>query len=207
MSREHIQNKANADIDEASLGFEQRLTTAEQHLREKEQDLRKDAQALAQPLKDEELEWISADGNRTGTTTLGSRMKRLQKTVDTQEQELAYQLDDWNNCQTELREMVLQYFGPEGLKQMEEGMFEVGNALSEEFMEFKEEIDAEKKRFAAMIKEARNASVKQMKQSEEVSDSINYAFLQTDHIRAQKLYLRQKKIEEDFLAMLADEEY
>ena len=79
--------------------------------------------------------------------------------------------------------MVLQYFGPEGLKQMEEGLFEVGNALSEEFKEFKEEIDAEKKRFAAMIKEARNTSVKQMKQSEEVSDSIDYAFCHTDHMR------------------------
>ena len=207
MSREHIQNKADANIDEVSHGFEQRLTKADQHLREKEQDLRKDAQALTQPLKDEELEWISADGNRTGTTTLGSRMKRLQKTVETQEEELARQLDEWNKCQAELREMVLQYFGLQGLKQMEEGMFEVGNALSEEFMEFKEEIDAEKQRFAAMIKEARNASVKQMKQSEEVSDSTDYAFFHTDHIRVQKLYLRQKKIEEDFLAMLADEEY
>ena len=90
---------------------------------------------------------------------------------------------------------------------MEEGMFEVGNALSEEFKEFKKEIDAEKKRFATMIKEARNASIKQMKQSEEVSNSIHYAYFNTDHLRTQKLYLRQKKIEEDFLAMLADEEY
>ena len=207
MSREHIQNKANADIDAASLGFEQRLTIADQHLREKEQDLFKETQAMTQPLKDEELEWTSADGNRTGTTILGVRMNKLQKAVDAHEQELARQLDEWNKCQAELRDMVLQYFGPEGLKQMEEGIFEVGNALSEEFMEFKEEIDAEKKRFATMIKEARNASVKQMKQSEEVSDSIDYAFFHTDHIRIQKLYLRQKKIEEDFLAMLADEEY
>ena len=207
MSREHIQNKANADIDAASLGFEQRLTIADQHLREKEQDLFKETQAMTQPLKDEELEWTSADGNRTGTTILGVRMNKLQKAVDTHEQELARQLDEWNKCQAELRDMVLQYFGPEGLKQMEEGIFEVGNALSEEFKEFKEEIDAEKKRFATMIKEARNASVKQMKQSEEVSDSIDYAFFHTDHIRIQKLYLRQKKIEEDFLAMLADEEY
>lgn len=207
MARECIQNKANAAIDEASLGFEQRLTAADKQLREKEQDLRKDIQALTIPLKDEELEWISTDGNRTGTTTLGSRMHKLQKTVDTQEQELARQLDDWNKCQAELREMVLQYFGPEGLKQMEEGMFEVGNALSEEFKEFKEEIDAEKKRFANMIKEARNASVEQMKQSEEVSDINAYALFHTDHIHIQKLHLRQKKIEEDFLAMLADEEY
>ena len=207
MSREHIQNKANAEIDAASRGFEQRLTITDQHLREKEQDLLKETQALTQPLKDEELEWTSKDGNRTGTTTLGVRMNKLQKAVNTHEQELARQLDDWNKCQAELRDMVLQYFGPEGLKQMEEGMFEVGNALSEEFKEFKEEIDAEKKRFATMIKEARNASVKQMKQSEEVSDSINYGFFHTDHIRIQKLYLRQKKIEEDFLAMLADEEY
>ena len=207
MSREHIQNKANADIDAASLGFEQRLTIADQHLREKEQDLLKETQALTQPLKDEELEWTSTDGNRTGTTILGLRMNKLQKAVDTHEQELTRQLDDWNKCQAELRDMVLQFFGPQGLKQMEEGMFEVGNALSEEFKEFKEEIDAEKKRFATMIKEARNASVKQMKQSEEVSDSIDYGFFHTDYIRIQKLYLRQKKIEEDFLAMLADEEY
>ena len=207
MSRECIQNKANANIDEASIGFERRLIAADKQLREKEQGLRKDIQTLTQSLKDEELEWISADGNRTGITTLGSRMHRLQKTVDTQEQELARQLDDWNKCQAELREMVLQYFGPDGLKQMEEGMFEVGNALSAELEEFKEEIDAEKKRFAAMIKEARNASIKQMKQSEEVSRSIDYPFFHTDHIRVQKLYLRQKKIEEDFLAMLADEEY
>ena len=99
MSREHIKGKANADIDAASLGFEQRLTIANQDIREKEQDLRKDTQALTQPLKDEELEWISKDGNRTGTTTLGLRMNRLQQTVDSQEQALARQLDDWNKCQ------------------------------------------------------------------------------------------------------------
>ncbi|KAK0514629.1 hypothetical protein JMJ35_003246 [Cladonia borealis] len=189
VSREHIQHMANADIDAASLGFKQRLTETDQHFREKEQDLLEDKQAMIQPFQDDELEWISADGNRTGTTILGSRMKRFHKTVEANAQELARQLDDWNKCQAQLRDMVLEIFGPEGLKQMEEGVFEVGNALSEEFKEFKEEIDAEKKRFATMIKEARNASVKQMKESEE------------------KLYLRQKKIEEDFLAMLADEEY
>lgn len=189
VSREYIQHMANADIDAVSLGFEQRLTTSDQRFREKEQDLLEGSQAMTQPFQDDELEWISTDGNRTGTTILGSRMKKFHKTVETHAQELARQLDDWNKCQAELRDMVLQYFGPEGLNQMEEGMFEVGNALSEEFKEFKKEIDAEKKRFATMIKESRNASVKQMKESEE------------------KLYLRQKKIEEDFLAMLADEEY
>ena len=206
-SREHIQHKANADIDAASLGFEERLTASDQHFREKEQDLLEINRAMTQPFEDDELEWISADGNRTGTTILGSRMKRFNKTVETNAQELARQLDDWNKCQAELRDMVLQYLGPEGLKQMEEGVFEVGNALSDEFKEFKEEIDAEKKRFANMIKESRNASIKQIKASEEVSDSIDYALSHTDHILIQKLYLRQKKIEEDFLAMLADEEY
>lgn len=207
VSREYIQHMANADIDAVSLGFEQRLTTSDQRFREKEQDLLEGSQAMTQPFQDDELEWISTDGNRTGTTILGSRMKKFHKTVETHAQELARQLDDWNKCQAELRDMVLQYFGPEGLNQMEEGMFEVGNALSEEFKEFKKEIDAEKKRFATMIKESRNASVKQMKESEEVSDSIDYAFFHTDHVLIQKLYLRQKKIEEDFLAMLADEEY
>ena len=198
---------ANADIDAASLGFEQRLTISDQHFREKEQDVLENGQALTQPFQDEELEWISTDGNRTGKTILGLRMTKFHKTVETHAQELACHLDEWNKCQAELRDMVLEYFGPEGLKQMEEGIFEVGNALSEEFKEFKEEIDAEKKRFAAMIKESRNTSVKQMKDSEEVSDSIDYTLFHTDHILIQKLYLRQKKIEEDFLAMLADEEY
>ena len=198
---------ANADIDAASLGFKQRLTETDQHFREKEHDLLEDKQAMIQPFQDDELEWISADGNRTGTTILGSRMKRFHKTVEANAQELARQLDDWNKCQAQLRDMVLELFGPEGLKQMEDGVFEVGNALSEEFKEFKEEIDAEKKKFATMIKEARNASVKQMKESEEVSNSIDFALFRTDHISIQKLYLRQKKIEEDFLAMLADEEY
>ena len=198
---------ANADIDAASLGFKQRLTELDQHFRQEEQDLLEDKQAMIQPFQDEELEWISADGNRTGTTVLGSRMKRFHKTVEANAQELARQLDDWNKCQAQLRDMVLELFGPEGLKQMKDGVFEVGNALSEEFKEFKEEIDAEKKKFATMIKEARNASVKQMKESEEVSNSIHYALFRTDHTLIQKLYLRQKKIEEDFLAMLADEEY
>ena len=198
---------ANADIDAASFGFKQRLTETDQHFREKEQALLEDKQAMIQPFQDDELEWISADGNRTGTTILGSRMKKFHKTVEANAQELARQLDDWNKCQAQLRDMVLELFGPEGLKQMEDGVFEVGNALSEEFKEFKEEIDAEKKKFATMIKEARNASVKQMKESEEVSNSIYYALFRTDHILIQKLYLRQKKIEEDFLAMLADEEY
>ena len=198
---------ANADIDTAFLGFEQRLTMSDQKFCEKEQDVLEDNQAMSQPFQDDELEWISTDRNRTGKTILGLRMKRFHKTVETHAQELARHLDDWNSCQAELRDMILEYFGPEGLKQMEEGTFEVGNALSEEFKEFKEEIDAEKKRFATMIKESRNASVKQMKESEEVSDSIDYAYFHTDHILIQKLYLRQKKIEEDFLAMLADEEY
>ena len=198
---------ATADIDAASLGFKQRLTEIDQHFREKEQDFLEDKQAMIQPFQDDELEWISADGNRTGTTILGSRMKRFHKTIEANTQELARQLDDWNKCQAQLRDMVLELFGPEGLKQMEDGVFEVGNALSEEFKEFKAEIDAEKKKFATMIKEARNASVRQMKESEEVSNSIDYALFRTDHILIQKLYLRQKKIEEDFLAMLADEEY
>ena len=198
---------ANADIDAASLGFKQRLIELDQHFREKEQDLLEDKQAMIQPFQDEELEWISADGSRTGTTILGSRMKRFHKTVEANAQDLARQLDDWNKCQAQLRDMVLELFGSKGLKQMEDGVFEVGNALSEEFKEFKEEIDAEKKKFATMINEARNASVKQMKESEEVSNSTDYAFFRTDHILIQKLYLRQKKIEEDFLAMLADEEY
>ncbi len=182
VSREHIQQMANADIDAASLGFEQRLTVSDQHFREKEQDVLEDNQAMTQPFQDEELEWISAEGNRTGKTILGLRMKKFHKTVETHAQELACHLDDWNKCQAELRDMVLEYFGPEGLKQMEEGTFEVGNALSEEFKEFKEEIDGEKKRFAIMIKESRNASIKQMKESEEVSDSIKYAFFHADHI-------------------------
>ncbi len=206
-SREHIQNMANADIDAAFVGLEQRLTISDQHFREKEQDVLKDGQALTKPFKDEELEWISTDGNRTGTTILGLRMKKLQKTVDTHEQQLACHLDDWNKCQAELQNMVVEYFGPEGLKQTEAGVYEVGNALSEEFKEFKEEIDAEKKRFATMLKDSGNTFVEQMKESEKVSDSIDIDFSHTDRILIQKLQLKQKKIEEDFLAMLADEEY
>ena len=198
---------ANADIDAAFRGLEQRLTISDQRFREQEQDALKENQALTQPFQDDELDWISADGNRTGTTILSSRMKKFQKTLDTQEQKLAGHLDEWNKCQAEFRDIIVEYFGPEGLKQMEEGVFEVGNALSEEYKEFKEEIDAEKKRFAAMLKKSGDTSVERMKESEKVSDSIGFAFSHTDRILIQKLHLQQKKMEEDFMAMLADEEY
>ena len=89
---------ANADIDTAFLGFEQRLTMSDQKFCEKEQDVLEDNQAMSQPFQDEELEWISTDRNRTGKTILGLRMKKFHKTVETHAQELARHLDDWNSC-------------------------------------------------------------------------------------------------------------
>ncbi|MCJ1454982.1 hypothetical protein MMC28_005335 [Mycoblastus sanguinarius] len=188
-SREHIQNKASDEVDAAFFGVSQRLEESNDHFHHLEQDAIEVTEALQYPLQDQTLEWISKDGKQSGETVLGRRMKTFQKTVEAEEEALQRQLDEWVKVQDEIRRVALEVVGPEGLERMMAGNLDTTTFTSVEQREMTEEIEVEKKRFKEQIEQAGKVSMKAMKDNEK------------------QLKLKQREVEESFMAMLRDEEY
>lgn len=126
------------------------------------------------PLKELVLEWTSTDGKHSGKAILGHRMKKFQKTVETEEKEIERQYEEWTGVQAEIRRLALEVIGPDGLEGVLAGNIESSTFIDEEQEEMREEIEAEKKRFKEQIEQAGKASMKAMKDGEKVSSLKHY---------------------------------
>jgi len=139
------------------------LTETNEQYDKKEQEVVNLAGQITAPFKTEELGWTSTDGKQSGTVVLSNRMKKLQKTVDVEEKELIRQWDEWVDSEAELDQLAAEVAAPAVA-----GNVHTYLALSADEREMMDEIKAEVDRFQKMMKEAAEASLKAMKESEKV---------------------------------------
>lgn len=121
----------------------------------KEQRVISTATKLLAPFKDERLEWISSDGKQTGTVSLSKCVKKLQKTLVAEQEEVIRQWDEWLMAEAELDQINAEVT-------MTASGFPVMDA------ELEAEVEAEKERFRQLMDEAAKAAEKAMKQAEKV---------------------------------------
>ena len=86
--RIHIRGEAVATHAATYGGLSQKLTEIDENYNSKDQEALDTAKDITTPLKDVELFWISEDGKQTGTVNVGNRMRKLQKTLDAEKEEL-----------------------------------------------------------------------------------------------------------------------
>lgn len=187
-SRETIEEKAIAVLDSTYLALSQRLVDSHDFFNQRTQDVIKVNDLIANPLKEQELEWTSTDGKQSGKTVLGVRMKKFQKTVEAEEKEFERQFDEWTRVQAEFRHIASLIVGPDGLDNLLAGNFDPNSFVDAEQREMMEEIEAEQKLFMEQIEQAGKEAMEAMTESEK------------------KLDLKQKKGVESFLAILRDDE-
>ena len=126
----------------------------------KEQQVINNAKELLAPFKDEQLEWISSDGKQTGTVSLHKCVKKLQKTLDAEQEELIRQWDEWVTVEAELDQIATE-------------VAMTASGLPAIDAELEAEVEAEKKRFRQLMDEATKAAEKAMKQAEKVTSLIS----------------------------------
>lgn len=131
-------------------------------------------QTLALPFKNEELKWTSLDGKQSGSTTLGVRMKRLEKTIEAEEKELNLQQADWSAVQMEILTLVSEMVGLAGLDQWLAGNLDTNTFVNGAFKKAELEVAAEKEKFVAEIEKLEKDSLKKMKDSEKVGAIIQF---------------------------------
>lgn len=124
---------------------------------------------IANPLKEQELEWTSTDGKQSGKTVLGVRMKKFQKTVEAEEKEFERQFDEWTRVQAEFRHIASLIVGPDGLDNLLAGKFDPESFVDAEQREMMEEIEAEQKLFMEQIEQAGREAMEAMTESEKAS--------------------------------------
>ncbi|KAK4697150.1 hypothetical protein P7C71_g876, partial [Lecanoromycetidae sp. Uapishka_2] len=188
-SRDALLDQATADIELARAELEQRLSKSDEHYRQLDEDTVHLTQALAVPFQTQELEWTSHDGKQSGSTTLSIRMKRLQKTIEAQERELALQQAEWSAVQTEIFDMLKGMMSPGDFEQWLSGNGDIGTVGHGTVEKAELEVMAEKEWLMAEIGKLEKDSMKKMKESEK------------------KLQLKEREMQQSFMAMLADDDY
>lgn len=168
-SRETLLEQANVDINLARLELEQRLSKSDGHYTQLHADAALANRALAMPFGQQELEWTSHDGKQSGSTTLGVRMKRLERMIENEEKELNLQQADWSAVQMEIFNLVSEIVGPAGLDQWLAGNHETSTLVKGATERAEREIAVEKNKFMADIEKLEKDSMKKMKESEKVS--------------------------------------
>ena len=124
---------------------------------------------IANPLKEQDLEWTSTDGKHAGKTMLGIRMKKFQKTVEAEERDFERQFDEWTRVQAEFRHFASLVIGPDGLDNLLAGNFDPESFVDAEQREMMEEIEAEQKLFMEQIEQVGKDTMEAMRKSEEAS--------------------------------------
>ncbi len=136
---------------------------------QREQDSIKLNDAIANPLNEQELEWISTDGKQSGKTMLGVRMKKFQKTIEAEEKELEHQFNEWTDVQAEIRQLALLIVGPDGLDDLLTGKVDPSSFIDAEQREMMAEMEVEQKLFMEQIEKIGKEAMEAMMESEKAS--------------------------------------
>lgn len=175
-SRETIEERAIAALNATYHALSQRLVDSHDFFRQREQDAIKVRDAIAMPLKEQELEWTSTDGKQSGKTVLGVRMKKFQKTIEAEEKEFERHFDEWTSVQAEFRQLASLIVGPDGLDDVLAGNFDPKSFVDAEQREMMAEIKAEQKAFMEQIEKAGVEAMEAMTESEKASSSWQFSW-------------------------------
>lgn len=131
---------------------------------------------LTQPLDVMELDWESNDKSRSGKTTLGSRIKKLEKVINVEEESIAREMEHLRELNLELEYAAMEVVGVDVNNQVLSGNLDwyhwdpqqdtVNETLSAEI-----ELEIEKSRWADVFEATNTAAINEMKESEKVSSS------------------------------------
>ena len=171
-SRETIEERAIATLDAVYHTLSEHLVESYDFFTQREQDLVNVHDTLVRSLVDQELEWKSTDGKKSGKTMLGVRMKKFQKTIDEEEKEFKHQYDEWTRVQDDFRQIASHIVGPDGLDNLLAGNFDPDCFVNAERAQMMEEIEAEKRSFMEQIEMAGQEAMEAMTESEKVSSSL-----------------------------------
>ena len=170
-SRETIEESSIAALNATYHALSQRLVDSHDFFSQREQDAIKVSDAIAIPLNEQELEWTSTDGKQSGTTVLGVRMKKFQKTIEAEEKEFERHFAEWTSVQAEFRQLASLIVGPDGLDNLLAGNFDPKSFVDAEQREMMAEIKAEQKAFMEQIEKAGVEAMEAMTESEKASSS------------------------------------
>lgn len=175
---EHIKARVDSELSPILANFMARLHDDNEHSLDSARNTHAQNDAITQPFDDFELDWESDDKLRSGKTTVGNRIKKLEKVIETEEQSIAHDMEQLRQVNLELDQAMLEILGENAYGQVLDGAldwshwepqeettngsFGAGVALELEKAKWKEVIDATNK-----------AAMDEMRASEKVSPSIH----------------------------------
>lgn len=167
-SRNHLQEKAEAAIDLTCQDLIQRVTSSSTYFAKSLEALKSVNKKFHEPPSVDKLHFVSTDGNSADTQILGDRMKRFQKVIDNEEQELETLRKKWLEVRQEIINLateVLPFGGLQGLFNTPDGG--VTECISPEQEKVAEELENSKKRWEDEVATVNKRSITKMKSSEE----------------------------------------
>ena len=167
--------------------------------------------AVTQLLDEVELEWESNDKLRSGRTTLGNRIKKLEKVVMAEEASIGREMEQLRELNLELDYAAMEVMGENAYDQVLQGnhdwsCWDLQQQNEVESYSVEAELELEKARWADVIEATNKAAKDAMKESEKVRTSLSlrhFMFLN----KLQELSLRHDKIQQSFYQLLRDEDY
>ena len=130
--------------------------------------------AITQPLDEIELDWESNDKSRSGKTTLGNRIKKLERVIKTEEESMAHEMEQLRELNLELDHVAMEVLGENAYEQVLNGTLDwshwdpqqetVNEAYGADI-----DIELERARWADIIEATNAAAMNEMRESEKVS--------------------------------------
>lgn len=173
-STEQIKARVDSELSPILANFLTRLQNDNDHSLDVAQHADAHKNAITQPLDDIELDWQTNDKSRSGTTTLGNRIKKLERVIEAEDKSIEYDMEQLRELNFELDRAAMDVLGEDGYGQVLDGTLDWSHwdpqdEATNEGFGIEIELALEKARWADVIEATNEAAMKKMKESEQVS--------------------------------------
>ena len=179
-SKQQIKIQVDAELSAALNNQSIRLKQAQELFAQQEQQAIHENDFVTQELNELELEWESHDKSQSGTTTLGTRISKFEKVLKAEEASISRDCEKLNDLDIEIRTLATEVVGQDDYDRFLAGTVDWTIPSGVGVHDVPAEIEAERARYAKLLEDMNKASMKAMRESEDViilSFVLIYCFL------------------------------
>lgn len=165
----HLDEKSNNGVDKARRELSDTLAESVRLLSKSVNTTFEAKFALTKPLNEDDFQWTSSDGRRSGVRNLHQVIKTLEKVTGSGEESVSTAEAEWNSVDSALRLSAREILGDQGFASLMTDANTQNAWYSRGHQEMLAEVKAEQQHVLQLFEEARRSAFEELKKIEEVS--------------------------------------
>lgn len=167
-SRAFLHQQAEAALKTIHQDLAQQVTALNDHFGQNVQTIAKSSEGARKPLDQDQLHFVSKNGEMAGTHSIDDRMQRFKEIITTEKKKIDDLERQWADINQSIAQFAHEVLGPEGVGDGLSPMSELLDYAVPAHKKFEEEVQSEKTRFSSKIMKANDTMILQTEACEKV---------------------------------------